>query len=96
MLRRCPLAAPCLHITCTPHLAGLQANDISERDKRSTISPEHVIRALEELEFGAQYVEAAKAGGCTACIDRVISLALGSLLGLSACGCARAHDEGCS
>ncbi|PRW56454.1 flagellar inner arm dynein 1 heavy chain alpha [Chlorella sorokiniana] len=43
------------------HLISTQANDISERDKRSTISPEHVIKALEELEFGAQYVEAARA-----------------------------------
>ena len=39
-----------------------QANDISERDKRSTITPEHVIRALEELEFGPQYTGVARAG----------------------------------
>ena len=45
------------------HLISTQANDISEREKRSTISPEHVVRAVEELEFGAQYVEAVKAGG---------------------------------
>ena len=45
------------------HLISTQANDISEREKRSIISPEHVVRAVEELEFGAQYVEAVKAGG---------------------------------
>jgi len=45
------------------HLVSTQANAVSEREKRSTISPEHVVKALEELEFGRQYVEAAKAGG---------------------------------
>lgn len=44
------------------HLVSTQANDISEREKRSTISPEHVVKALEELEFGPQYLEAVKAG----------------------------------
>lgn len=44
------------------HLLSTQANDISEREKRSTISPEHVVRALQELEFGAAYVEAVRAG----------------------------------
>lgn len=39
-----------------------QANAVSEREKRSTISPADVVRALEELEFGEQYVEAVKAG----------------------------------
>lgn len=39
-----------------------QANSVSEREKRSTISPADVVRALEELEFGEQYVEAVKAG----------------------------------
>ena len=46
------------------HLVSTQANDISEREKRSTIGPEHVIKALEELEFGEQYVEAVRAGAC--------------------------------
>ena len=48
------------------HLVSTQANVVSEREKRSTISPEHVVRALEELEFGGHYVEAVKAGarGC--------------------------------
>lgn len=44
------------------HLLSTQANDISEREKRSTITPEHVVKALEELEFGEQYIEAVKAG----------------------------------
>ena len=48
------------------HLISTQANDISEREKRSTISPEHVVKALEELEFGPQYIEAVKAGGARA------------------------------
>lgn len=33
------------------HLLSTQANEISDRDGRSTISPDHVIRALEELGF---------------------------------------------
>lgn len=33
------------------HLLSAQANEISDRDGRSTISPDHVIRALEELGF---------------------------------------------
>lgn len=44
------------------HLISTQANDISEREKRSTISPEHVIKALEELEFGDAYLEPVRAG----------------------------------
>jgi histone H3/H4 len=44
------------------HLISTQANDISEREKRSTISPEHVIKALEELEFGEPYLDAVRAG----------------------------------
>lgn len=44
------------------HLVSTQANVVSEREKRSTISPEHVVRALEELEFGGLYVEAVRAG----------------------------------
>lgn len=33
------------------HLISSQANVISERTKRSTITPDHVIQALEELGF---------------------------------------------
>ncbi|PSC71651.1 Dr1-like protein [Micractinium conductrix] len=43
------------------HVLSTQANAISEREKRSTISPEHVVNALEELEFGEQYVAAVRA-----------------------------------
>ncbi|KAL4443785.1 hypothetical protein ABPG75_011522 [Micractinium tetrahymenae] len=43
------------------HLVSTQANSVSEREKRSTINPADVVRALEELEFGEQYVEAVKA-----------------------------------
>lgn len=45
-----------------------QANDISERDKRTTISPEHILKALEELEFGAAYSDPVRAGAPRACL----------------------------
>lgn len=60
-----------------------QANDISERDKRSTISPEHVIKALEELEFGAQYVEMARAGGWQCCLRTRASNHHAAVLGVA-------------
>lgn len=35
------------------HLVSAQSNVISDREKRSTISPEHVLKALQELGFDA-------------------------------------------
>jgi histone H3/H4 len=43
------------------HLVTTQANEISEREKKSTITPDHIIKALDELEFKA-FLEAANAG----------------------------------
>lgn len=44
----------CWCCTCAEfvHLVSSQANEVAERDGRSTINPEHVMRALEELEMG--------------------------------------------
>jgi len=33
------------------HLVSTQANEVSETEKRSTINPEHIVRALEQLGF---------------------------------------------
>ncbi|GAB4820817.1 hypothetical protein N2152v2_007863 [Parachlorella kessleri] len=33
------------------HLVSTQANEVSEHEKRSTINPEHIVRALEQLGF---------------------------------------------
>lgn len=43
------------------HVISTQSNVVSEREKRATISPEHVLRALEELGFES-YVEGVTAG----------------------------------
>lgn len=50
-----------IHSCCTEfvHILTGHANELCERQQRRTITPEHILKALDELGFGS-YVEDAK------------------------------------